>query len=352
MLGLGYAYRGGAGVLSAWSGLKFARTPVVLDIPGIWLARLAGETPRRYYSSPSGQLDIRRAAGKILDEAAGIKLTRCVDFGGLVAGSVFGCEPVFGDDAPPYSMPALSSPEEVPQLAARVDALSMEEAGLVPRLFEWRHWLRQHEDTRLGYALRIPGIATLAEQVCGSSNLYRWIESRPAKMADLAGVLRRTVIRLVQFIRRRTGTPIPIIVIEDPAMAKVDAEAFHEIFWRATRTVAMALTSSSIFRCYRAPGTEYAHAVFVARLAPRVMQIGEVDYTEIRSIAGRKVVWGGLSETTLAEASPEEVADTARKAAKNAAEAGMPLMLSPRGAVPKNTPLENIVALAKYDVCK
>jgi len=297
-----------------------------------------------YYSDFRTQAEVRRRAGAILSESAGLKLASCVDFGGLLPGSMFGGEVVFSDAGPPTLSPTISSPDEAPRLAARVDAMSIEEAGLIPRLFEWRRQLRLERSGKPQYVLRLPGLVTLSQQVCGAENLRDWLKSRPGKIMDLAGMLRRTLIRLAHFIRQSISAPF--LIIDDPAMGEVAPEVFHEVFWRATRSVVLSLTMGTYFRCIRASVSNDVHLEYIARLRPRVAQVGDsVAIETIRSRFDNMALWGHFSPSLLRNGAPDEIKAAARACIEKARSLGMPLLLSPSGRVEPGTPVENIAAL-------
>jgi len=344
MLGFGYAYKGFYKAAATCAGFRLSKPPVVLDMPGAWLAGLVGESARRYYSDFRVQRDVRRRAGAILREAAGLGLSNCLDFGGIAAGSMFGGEITLGDAAAPALSPVLNSPKDVTSLAVKIDASSLEETGLIPQLFTWRHQLRQQERGRMLFAMRIPGVVTLAEQVCGR-DLYGWVKSHPDRMFDLAGVLRRALIRLARLIRSRTSAPMPVLILEDPAMGKLDPEVFHEIFWRATRSVVYSLASFKLFTWYLAPGAAEGHIQYIGRLRARVAQVGETASLEyIRSNLRGSILLGHVPAQTLRDGNPAQVRDIANACAEKARALGLPLFLSPSGAVELGTPLENIAA--------
>ncbi|GEM_PF-5400336 len=343
MLGLCYSYRNPLDALSSLVGIRHRAPPVVLDLSGAWLAELVGESGASYYTDYRVQSDVRRRAEAILLESAGLKLAGGIDFGNMLAGSIFGGEVILSDTGQPKLAPVLSSPDDVTKSAARADALSIDKAGLTPRLFEWRRRLKLEQTV---FVLRVPGVVTLAEQVCGAENLQAWLSSRPGKIMDLAGALRRTLIRLVQFVRCKTWTPTPFLIIDDPAMGTIDPEVFHEVFWRATRSVVLALTSGPFFRCYRAPGANESHFEYIARLKPRVVQVGEsVGLETVRSKMGKPVVWGHLPPSLLRDGKPDRIKSAASGCIEKARALNLPLLLSPSGEVPPGTPLENIVAL-------
>jgi len=344
MLGFGYAYKGFFKAAAICAGFRLSKPPVILDIPGAWLAGLVGESARKYYSDFRVQRDVRRRAEAILREAAGLRLSNCLDFGGIAAGSMFGGEITLGDAALPELSPVLNSPEDVTNLAVKIDASSLEETGLIPQLFTWRHQLRRQERGRMLFAMRIPGVVTLAEQVCGE-DLYNWVKSHPGRMFDLAGVLRRALIRLARLIRSRTSAPLPVLIFEDPAMGRLDPEVFHEIFWRATRSVVYSLASFKLFTWYLSPGAAEGHVQYIGRLRSRVAQVGEaVSLEYIRSNLRGAVLLGHVPAKTLRDGDSAQVRDIATACAAKAHAIGAPLLLSPSGAVELGTPLENIAA--------
>jgi uroporphyrinogen-III decarboxylase len=158
-------------------------------------------------------------------------------------------------------------------------------------------------------------------------------------------VLRRALIRLSKLIRGRTSAPIPVLIIEDPAMGKLDPEVFHEIFWRATRSVVYSLASIKSFKWYLAPGISEGHIQYIARLRSRVAQVGEaVPLEYIRSNLNGSVLLGHVPVKTLRDGNPVQVRDIAASCAEKARALGLPLFLSPSGAVELGTPLENIAA--------
>jgi len=325
-----------------------SKVAVALDMPGVWLAKAADEAPEDYYSDYRVQRQVRRKAGSLLEQAAGLKLTPRLDFGGMLAASVFGGRMFSDKEGRPCPEPVIESPADVAKVAGRVDSSALEEAGLMPKFFEWRRNLQLEGEAPVISVLRIPGPATVARDLCGELHLGEWISSHPSQMAELAGVITRTLLRLVKLARSTGRRPGPGIIIDDPAMGDMKAEQFHEVFWRSTRALAFSATTFSISRCYLSPMAGIEHAALIGRLKPAIIQVHDsAPIMSLRNMSGRAALLGHLWPQLLESDSPGDVKSAAEVCLKQARSARMPLILSACGQVRAGTPIENIAALAE-----
>lgn len=349
MLGFGFAYNNSSSIFKAWLGIKSKSVPLAIDFPGEWIAALAGVSARDYFTDARVQIMARKQADKILFDAAGMKLSSCIDLGETAAAEIFGCKTYYRDDGTPSVEPALSSAEDVPRLAAYIDAISFEDSRTPARIFEWRREIRRRENINVGYAIRVPGIATLCEQICGSDNFINWLEANPFRMRDLAGVARRAMIRLVTTIRRRAGIRAPFLIIDDPAMRKIDETAFHDIFWRAARSMIFPLTFSGAYRCYKAPVAGAGYIDMIARVFPRAARLGESVSPDIfaKRMHHTGIFMGGISAHILENGSRSEIAEKVRQSVFQSRTSGIQIIVSPVGNITQSVTLEKVAALAE-----
>ncbi len=348
MLGTGFARGSFLKIAASGEGVSLKRPAVALDMPGTWLARAAGEDPEAYYSDYRAQREARRKAASLLERAAGLKLTPRVDFDGAVPASVFGGSIFTDKEGRPRPEPVLESPDAVAQIAARVDSTALEEAGLMPKFFEWRRRLQLEGHAPVISVLRIPGPATVARQLCGPLHFAEWTASHPAQMSELAGVITRTLLRLIKLARFTTRRLNPGIIFDDPAMGDIKAEEFHEVYWRATRALVFSAASFSASRCYLSPNAGIEHAALLGRLKPAMMQVHDsAPIMSLRNMAGKSALLGHVWPQTLESDSPEDVKSAAESCLESARSARMPLILSACGPVGPATPPENIAAMTE-----
>ena len=341
--------RNAANLALTMLGVRTRRAPVMLLLDGDWICEFTGTPCDAYYSDFDTQQRARLQAGQAADAEIGLQIEPALDFGVVLDASIYGGKVMYSDIAPPTIEQAVESPEDIAELARRMDATEPLSLGLVPKMLEWHARLKAEYRTSAPAGLTVKGPGSVAGQICGITAFMTYLTTHPAEIKDLMALITRTTIRYIGALRRATGNKIRYLAMADDLSGMMSESMYREFVYPAHKAIFRALAPQPRMRYFHNDShTEHIlHHLRKLHLGGGNLD-AKVTVLRIRERLPNTVIFGHIPPLeTLRNGTPEDVRRTALANVAHARAGGGRIVLTAAGSINPGTPFENLRAVVQ-----